>query len=132
MFGTDDWYRDYSAVTAACMMMRRNVFEQIGGFDEHYSLAFNDIELCQRTITAGYRVVYTPFARLIHHEGATRAKQIPAKDIQLAYHQLKPIIEQGDPYYNPNLSLSLRVPTLRRPGEIPAVKRLEQILKYLG
>jgi GT2 family glycosyltransferase len=132
MFGTDDWYRDYSAVTAACMMMRRNVFEQIGGFNEHYSLAFNDIELCQRTITAGYRVVYTPFARLIHREGATRVKQIPVKDIQLAYHQLKPLINLGDPYYNPNLSLLSRVPTLRRPGEIPAVKRLEQILKYLG
>jgi GT2 family glycosyltransferase len=132
VFGTDEWYRDYSAVTGACLMVRREVFDQIGGFDEQYSLAFNDIELCLRAVNAGYRVVFTPFARLIHHEGATRAKHKPAGDIQLAWQHLKPLIEQGDPYYNPNLSLSLRIPSLRRSGETPAVERLEQILEYEG
>jgi GT2 family glycosyltransferase len=130
LFGTDEWYRDYSAVTGACMMMRQEVFDQLGGFDEQYSLAFNDIELCLRAIEAGYRVVYTPFARLFHLEGATRSGLKPSGDIQLAYQHLKTLIEQGDPYYNPNLSLSLRVPTLRRPDEMPALKRLEQILEY--
>ena len=132
LFGTDEWYRNYSAVTGACMMVRREVFDHIGGFDEHYSLAFNDIELCLRATKAGFRVVYTPFARLFHHEGATRAKYKPAKDIQLAWQHLKPLIERGDPYYNHNLSLSLRVPTLRRPDETPAVERLAQILQYEG
>jgi GT2 family glycosyltransferase len=132
IFGTDEWYRDYSAVTGACLMLRREVFDQIGGFDEQYSLAFNDIELCLRAANAGYRVVFTPFARLIHHEGATRAKHKPASDIQLAWQHLQPLIEQGDPYYNPNLSLSLRVPSLRRPGETPAVERLAQIIEFEG
>jgi GT2 family glycosyltransferase len=131
-FGTDEWYRDYSAVTGACLMVRREVFDQIGGFDEQYSLAFNDIELCLRAVNAGYRVVFTPFARLIHHEGATRAKHKPSSDIQLAWQHLRPLIEHGDPYYNPNLSLLLRIPSLRRPGETSAVARLEQILAYEG
>ncbi|HEX9013928.1 MAG TPA: glycosyltransferase family 2 protein, partial [Anaerolineaceae bacterium] len=68
-FGSTEWYRDYSAVTGACMAMRRQVFEEIGGFDEGYQLAFSDVEICQRAIQHGYRVMYTPFARLIHHEG---------------------------------------------------------------
>ena len=55
-----------------------------------------------------------------------------AEKSRLAYQHLKPILEEGDPYYNPNLSLSLRVPTLRRPGEVSAVKRVEQILEYAG
>ncbi len=63
-FGSVNWYRNYSAVTAACMAMRREVYEKIGGFDEDYKLVFNDVEICLRAINAGYRVVYTPFAQL--------------------------------------------------------------------
>ena len=132
LFGSTEWYRDYSAVTGACMMMRRNVFEQVGGFNEAYHLAFNDIEICLRTIQAGYRVVYTPFARLVHHEGATRSTYKPSTDIKLATHHLKPLIQQGDPFYNPNLSLMNRIPTLRRHDEVPSLQRLEMITKYLS
>jgi GT2 family glycosyltransferase len=132
LFGSVEWIREYSAVTGACMMMRRSVFDQIGGFDENYSLAFNDIEICLRAILAGYRVVYTPFARLVHHEGATRSNYKPSADIKLAYQHLKPLIEQGDPFYNPNLSRLLRTPTYRRSGEISPVERLNQILEYEG
>jgi GT2 family glycosyltransferase len=132
LFGSAVWYRDYSAVTGACMMMRRNVFEQIGGFNEEYHLAFNDIEICLRTIQAGYRVVYTPFSRLVHHEGATRSTYKPSADIKLATLHLKPLIQQGDPFYNPNISLMNRIPTLRRPNEVPPLQRLEMITKYMG
>lgn len=132
LFGSTEWYRDYSAVTGACMMLRRAVFEQIGGFDEDYSLAFNDVELCMRLIQAGYRVMYTPFARLIHHEGATRAGYKPQSDIKLASQHLRQRIEQGDPFYNSNLSLLRRVPTLRRRGEPSALQKLDQITKYLS
>ncbi|OGO10983.1 MAG: hypothetical protein A2030_06840 [Chloroflexi bacterium RBG_19FT_COMBO_50_10] len=132
IFGSVEWYRDYSAVTGACMMMRKAVYEQVGGFDENYLLAFNDIEICLRTIQAGYRVVYTPFARLIHHEGATRSTYKPAADISLASQHLKPLIEQGDPFFNPNLSLMSRIPTLHRRGELSAIKKLELISEFLS
>jgi GT2 family glycosyltransferase len=127
-FGSVDWYRNCSAVTAACMMMRREVFNEIGGFDEHYELVFSDIEICQRAIEAGYRILYTPFARLIHHEGLTRLQRIPRHDIRVGYEHLKAVIEQGDPFYNPNLSYSVRVPTLKRPNEESPIERLNNIL----
>lgn len=126
-FGTVDWYRDYSAVTGACMAMRREVFEQVGGFDEDYQLVFSDIEICLRVIDAGYRVVYTPFARLIHHEGMTRFRYIPHADIMLGYNHVIDAIKDGDPFYNPNLSYSVRVPTLKRPDEESPVERLKNI-----
>jgi GT2 family glycosyltransferase len=127
-FGSVDWYRNCSAVTAACMMMRREVFNNIGGFDENYELVFSDIEICQRAIKDGYRILYTPFARLIHHEGLTRHQHIPSHDIRVGYEHLKKIIEQGDPFYNPNLSYSIRMPTLKRPDEESPIERLNNIL----
>lgn len=132
LFGSTEWYRDYSAVTGACMMLRRSVFEQLGGFDEAYSLAFNDIELCLRVIQAGYRVVYTPYARLVHHEGATRYTYKPPSDIKLASQHLRPVIERGDPFFNPNLSLLRRIPTFHRRGEPSALQKLDQITHYLS
>jgi GT2 family glycosyltransferase len=132
LFGSPEWYRDYSAVTGACMMLRKEVFEQMGGFDEAYTLAFNDVELCVRAIQAGYRVVYTPFARAIHHEGATRSTYKPPSDIKLASHHLRQLIEHGDPYFNPNLSLTRRTPTFHRRNEPPPLQKLDWITKYLG
>lgn len=129
IFGSVDWYRDYSAVTGACMATRREVFEKIGGFDEQYDLVFSDIEFCLRAIHAGYRVVYNPFARLIHHEGKTRHRLIPTKDYHLAYQHLKTIVASGDPFYNPNLSYSVRLPTFKRPNEEIPIKRLESIVQ---
>jgi len=129
-FGSVNWYRNYSAVTAACMGMRREVFDQIGGFDEKYQLVFNDVEICLRAINAGYRVVYTPFAPLIHHEGGTRGHYIPTADIHLGYEHMKDIVAQGDPYFNPNLSNTVRIPTLKRPFEETSTERLQNIVKY--
>ena len=129
-FGSVNWYRNYSAVTAACMGMRREVHEQIGGFDEDYKLVFNDVEICLRAINAGYRVVYTPFAQLIHHEGGTRGHFIPTEDIRLGYEHMKDIVAQGDPYFNPNLSNTVRIPTLKRPFEESSIQRLSNIAKW--
>jgi GT2 family glycosyltransferase len=126
-FGSVDWYRDYSAVTGACLAIRREVFAEIGGFDERYKLVFNDIEICQRARAHGYRVVYTPYARLIHYEGQTRFRHIPAADIQLGYNQLKDAVQRGDPYYNPNLSYAVRIPTFRRKFEDSPGERLKAI-----
>ena len=111
------------------MAIRCEVFEKIGGFDEQYDLVFSDIEFCLRAIHAGYRVVYNPFARLIHHEGKTRHRLIPTKDYHLAYQHLKTIVASGDPFYNPNLSYSVRLPTFKRPNEEIPIKRLESIVQ---
>ena len=131
-FGSVNWYRDYLAVTAACMMSRREVFDRLGGFDEKYRLVFSDVEYCLRVIAAGYRVMYNPFAVLIHHEGKSRGKFIPAEDIRLAYHDFKEWVEAGDPYFNRNLSTLSNVPALRFPGEQPPIKRLEKIVRYMA
>ena len=130
-FGSVDWYRDYSALTGACLMVRRQPFESINGFDEDYELVFSDIDLCVRLSQAGYRNVYNPYAVLIHHEGKTRSNAIPEGDIRYGYQQLKDFIRKGDPYYNRNLSLSIRVPALAYPWEEQPLQRLEKIVEYL-
>ncbi len=102
-----------SAVTGACLMMRRRVFDEVGGFDEGFILAFNDIDLCLKARDKGYAVIWTPFAELYHHESKTRGyEDTPQKQIRLAAEtdllQMKwgNFLLAGDPYYNPNLTLN--------------------------
>lgn len=64
--------QEMSAVTAACLVVRRAVFDGVGGLDSHLDVAFNDVDFCLRLLRAGYRNVWTPFAELYHHESATR------------------------------------------------------------
>ena len=66
--------RDYSAVTAACMMVRRTVFAEAGGFDESFAIGFNDTDLCLRLGEAGYKVLYDGYTVLYHYESATRTE----------------------------------------------------------
>jgi len=129
-FGSVEWYRNYSAVTGACMAIRRELFEHIGGFDESFRLVFSDVEICLRLIRQGYRVVYTPFARLIHRVGKTRSNLIPPEDIDHAYQHFKEIVQSGDPYFNPNLSYMVRIPTFRRRWEEAPPARLQNIVKF--
>ncbi len=100
--------RDYSAVTAACMMMRADVFAQVGGFEEKFGIGFNDTDLCLRIGQAGYRVLYDGYTMLFHYESATRAqtKQVfhPA-DTRRMTRRWGKMLKAGDPFYNPNLSL---------------------------
>ena len=68
--------RNYSAVTGACLLTRRDVFQEVGGFDEEQlPVTFNDVDLCLKMRRAGYLIVYTPFAKLYHDESATRRAQ---------------------------------------------------------
>jgi GT2 family glycosyltransferase len=101
--------RDFSAVTAACVMMRRSVFEEVGGFDESFGIGFNDTDLCLRIGAAGYKVLYDGYTILYHYESATRSrtKQVfhPA-DTKRMTKRWGALLAAGDPYYNPNLSLS--------------------------
>lgn len=96
--------RNYSAVTGACMMTRRAVFEEVGGFNEALAIDFNDVDYCLRVRRAGYRVVFTPYAQLYHHESGTLGPrtQNPA-ELARTLETWREVIE-GDPYYNPNLT----------------------------
>jgi GT2 family glycosyltransferase len=104
--------QNLSAVTAACLMMRRSVFDEIGGFDEAYQLAFGDIDLCLKVRQNYYLIVWTPFAELIHHESKTRGyDNTPEKgerfnqEVRFFLEKWAAFLAMGDPYYNPNLTL---------------------------
>jgi hypothetical protein len=100
--------RDFSAVTAACVMMRRDVFDQVKGFDESFGIGFNDTDLCLRIGAAGYKILYDGYTILYHYESATRSqtKQVfhPA-DTKRMVKRWGKTLAAGDPFYNPNLSL---------------------------
>jgi GT2 family glycosyltransferase/glycosyltransferase involved in cell wall biosynthesis len=128
LFGSPGWYRDYLAVTAACMMVRKQVFVQLGGFNPEFLLCGGDVEYGLRSIAAGYRVVYNPFARLLHIESATHQGIIPANDFKVSYQYYLPYLKSGDPFFNCNLSYSQAKPCLRKPGEISP---LDFVLNYI-
>ena len=101
--------RECMAVTAACMMVRRDIFEKTGGFDEDFVVGFGDTDLCLRILKEGYQNLWTPYARLIHYESATRGKRgdnlhLHPEDRVRFKDRWKQILEEGDPYFNPNLS----------------------------
>ena len=109
LWGSSDWYRDLLAVTGACQMMRRKVFEQVGGYDPGFKLAFGDIDFCLRVYKQGYRNIYTPFARLYHYEGQSRGYVTPIQDTLRGYERFETFLLQDDPYFSPNLTYS-RIP----------------------
>ena len=96
--------RNCSAVTFACAMMRRNLFEQLGGLDESLPVSYNDIDLCLRIRERGYLIVSTSYAVLYHHELATRGRLHPPEDETTIINRWGDIILRGDPYYNVNLT----------------------------
>ncbi len=103
-FGLGRCVRNCSAVTAACMLTRADVFHAVGGFDENLPVAFNDVDYCLKLRDKGYLVVYTPYAVLYHHEGESRGRMHPEHDERLCAERWR-IADYRDPYYNPNLSL---------------------------
>ncbi len=117
MAGSTGWYRNFLAVTGACMMMRRDVFDRLGGFDENFVLCGSDVEICLRAWDRGYRVVYNPFAELIHHEQQTRGGDVPASDYVESLKHYGRWLLVGDPYWSPNLSLWSRKPSFRYRSE---------------
>lgn len=112
-YGSPNWIRNYLAVTAACILIRKDVFEEVGGFDERLVLCGGDVDLCLRIFRTGRRIVYVPTARLLHFESQDRETFIPPGDFLLSWENYKPFLEVGDPYYNPNLSLKHPVPHIR-------------------
>jgi len=109
------------AVTAACALVRREVYLKLGGFDENLAVTFNDIDFCLRLREAGYRIVWTPHAELIHHESASRGfddstpKQLRfLAEVDYMNSKWGDML-QRDPFYNPNLSLGEDLFTLAFP-----------------
>ena len=102
--------RNYSAVTAACMMVKKNVFDEVDGFDERFKVGFGDTDFCLRVQEKGYLNVYTPYAELYHYESATRGQAFLGdphpEDSMYFTDRWRKIIQEGDPFYNPNLPLS--------------------------
>ena len=106
-FGFSDIIRDVSAVTGACLMTKADVFRAVGGFDEErLAVAFNDVDYCLKVQAAGYRVLFTPFATLYHHESfsKTRADLVPhPAEVSFMQSKWRRVIA-CDPYYSPNLT----------------------------
>lgn len=104
--------QDLSAVTAACMMVRKKLYQELHGLDERFGVAFNDIDFCLRIRRKGLLVVFTPYAELYHYESKTRGaeegkekKRRFQNEVKLFHQRWDALIKKGDPYYNPNFSL---------------------------
>lgn len=102
--------QNLSAVTAACILLRREVFEKIQGFDEKLSVAFNDVDLCLRIREAGFQVIYEPRAELYHYESASRGYENTAEKFERFEREIATMKKRwlpklaNDPFYNPNLT----------------------------
>lgn len=103
--------QNFSAVTGACMMVKKSIYDQVGGLTEEFAVAFNDIDFCLKVEAIGKRIVFDVDAELYHYESKSRGfEDTPEKqarfngEISLFNHKWEKFLEQGDPYYNPNLS----------------------------
>ena len=104
--------QDLMAVTAACLMVKREIYEQVGGLTEEFQIAFNDIDFCMKVRALGKLVVYTPYAELYHYESKSRGAEDTPEKVERFNSEVARFIEKwnkellaGDPYYNPNLTL---------------------------
>ncbi len=105
--------QELSAVTAACLLIKRSVFDKVGGFNEGYAVAFNDVDLCLRVRKAGFKIIYTPYATLYHHESITRGTDTQSEEKMRRFagevdrfnRDWRDFLYGRDPYYNRNLSL---------------------------
>lgn len=104
--------REVSGVTGACLMVQKEVFEEVGGMEEDFVVALNDIDLCMKIRAAGYEIIFNPYARLYHYESKSRGYEDTQEKQERFQKEIKRLQEkweieimEGDPYYNPNLTL---------------------------
>ncbi len=105
--------QNVSAVTGACLMVKKSIYEALGGLDESFRVALNDVDFCLRVREKGYLNVFTPFAELYHYESASRGVDVVDEEKARRYEEecalfrarWKELLAKGDPYYNPNFSL---------------------------
>lgn len=115
-FGRMHCLQNLCSVTGACIMLRREVFEKVNGFDEALAVAYNDLDLCLKIFKSGYSIIWTPYSKLYHYESITRGysfttEEKQKKDKEECIRFLESwnyIVEKGDPYYNINLPKNSR------------------------
>jgi GT2 family glycosyltransferase len=119
-FGYSNVIRNYSAVTAACLMLQAIKFWEVDGFDEeHLAISYNDVDLCLKLLKKGYRNVYTPYARLYHYESVSRESDKQAPEGERFSGEKEFMLKKwgnlikNDPYYNTNLTLEREDYSLR-------------------
>ena len=104
--------QNFCALTAACLMVSKNKYLEVGGFDNNLDVAFNDVDFCLRLMEKGYHNVYTPYSEAYHHESFSRGAENTAEKIERFGEEIlymkkrhKKILQEGDPFYNQNLTL---------------------------
>ena len=117
--------QDMSAVTAACLMIDKNVFQEVEGLDESFKVAFNDVDLCMKVRDKGYLIVYNPYVELYHYESKSRGYEDTPEKVERFNSEIRRFqekwtkeLEAGDPFYNKNLSLNKADYSLREEEEI--------------
>ncbi|MDR3562445.1 MAG: glycosyltransferase [Negativicutes bacterium] len=126
--------RDYSAVTAACMLVRASVFHAVGGFDEALAVGFNDTDLCLRIRNFGYKVVNQGLAVLLHYESVSRGTGLASahpQDTALFRSRYRKLLDDGDPYYSPLFSTSDTRFTLREGASCPLYVQPRTVTNFL-
>jgi O-antigen biosynthesis protein len=114
-FGRAAATQNLSAVTAACLVIRKSIYDEVGGLDERVAVAFNDVDFCLRVRDAGYRNVWTPHAELYHHESATRGSDMQPEKYERFVKEVRWMEDRWgetlayDPAYNPNLDTNTAV-----------------------
>ena len=128
IYGPTDRLRNVLAVTGACCAVHRSVFDELGGFDERFQLTGSDVALGLSAVLSGRRNICSPHAEVVHRESATRGPTVPRRDYFTSYWRYSPWLFRGDPYWNPNLSLRSRRPTLRGKNEASAAERVGRVI----
>ncbi|CAL4869179.1 hypothetical protein MMA231_03470 (plasmid) [Asticcacaulis sp. MM231] len=123
-------HQSVSAVTAACLLVQKHIYQTVGGLDEELAVAFNDVDFCLKVRAAGYRNVYTPYAEMVHHESASRGTSAnpinAARELSEVNIMKKRWTEElkVDPAYNPNLTLVMENLSLAWPPRVTSVAQL--------
>ncbi len=112
-FSRPNIVQNLSAVTAACLMVKKEIFEEVGGLDaDNLRIAFNDVDFCLRILEKGYLNVFTPYCEAIHHESISRGYEETeeqqerfSREVKFMAGRHEKLLESGDPYYNCNLTL---------------------------
>ena len=109
--GRANLIQEFSAITGACMLVNKNLFTRVGGFDENLVIAYNDIDLCLKIKESGFKIVWTPYAELIHHESFSRGDDFQDKKYERLKNEGEYLLKRwgklikNDPAYSPNLTL---------------------------
>ena len=113
-FARDSFVQNMSAVTAACIFSRKEIYEEVGYMEEEFEVAFNDIDFCLKIREKGYLVVFDPFVELVHYESKSRGAEDTEEKQKRFQGEIKrfldkwdKVLQEGDPYFNKNFRLDV-------------------------